>query len=199
MKTLSFKKLALNAPALLVLCCALTAAAQPAYALDIAGSPLQLNGAGVRHLAGSGLYTASLYLDKKLATPADILGNPGAKQLRVVMLRDASAAEMGDLLARGMVANASDDELSRLVPALFSLGEMFGDQKKLLAGDSFQIDWQPGKAMVISIYPGAPAGQGATRVQSFSQPELFGVMLRLWLGATPADPGLKNALLGQAA
>jgi hypothetical protein len=75
---------------------------------------------------------------------------------------------------------------------------MFGDQKKLTAGDSFQIDWQPGKAMVISIYPGVAAGQGATRVQSFSQPELFGVMLRLWLGATPADPGLKNALLGQA-
>lgn len=198
MKTPSFKKLVLNAPALLVLCCALTAAALPAYALDTAASPLQLNGAGVRHLAGSGLYTASLYLDKKLATPADILGNPGAKQVRVVMLRDASAAEMGDLLARGMVANASDDELSRLVPALFSLGEMFGDQKKLVAGDSFQIDWQPGKGTTISIHPGAPVGQGATRVQSFSQPELFGVMLRLWLGTTPADPSLKNALLGQA-
>jgi Chalcone isomerase-like len=198
MKTPSLKKLALNSPSLLVLCCLLTAAALPARALDITGSPLQLNGSGVRHLAGSGLYRASLYLDKKLAAPADIFGNPGAKQLRVVMLRDASAAEMGDLLARGMVANASDDELSRLVPALFSIGEMFGDQKKLLAGDSFLIDWQPGKAMVISIYSGATAGQGTARVQSFTQPELFGVMLRLWLGATPADPGLKNALLGQA-
>ena len=197
MKTPSFKKLALNAPALLVLCCALTAAALPAYALDVTATPLQLNGTGVRHQAGSGLYMASLYLDKKLATPADILGSPGAKQLRVVMLRDASAAEMGDLLARGMVANASDDELSRLVPALFSLGEMFGDQKKLLAGDSFHIDWQPGQGTTISIYPGATAERGATRVQSFSQPELFGVMLRMWLGATPADPDLKKSLLGQ--
>ena len=112
MKTPSFKKLALKSPALLVLCCAL-ATALPARALDTAGAPLQLNGTGVRQQAGRDLYTASLYLDKKLATPADILGNPGAKQLRVVMLRDASAAEMGDLLARGVVANASDEELSR--------------------------------------------------------------------------------------
>ena len=201
MKTPSFKKLTLNAPALLVLCCALATAALPARALDAAGTPLQLNGTGVRQEAGGGLYTASLYLDKKLATPADILGNPGAKQLRVVMLRDVSASEMGDLLARGMVANASDEELSRLVPALFSLGEMLGDQKKLAAGDSFQIDWQPdpgiATTMIIRIYSGASAGQGATMVQSFSQPELSGVMLRLWLGATPADPGLKKALLGQ--
>ena len=198
MKTPSFKKLALNTPVLLVLCCVLAAAALPARALDIQASPLQLNGGGVRQQAGSDLYTASLYLDKKLATAADILGNPGAKQLRVVMLRDVSAAEMGDLLARGMVANASDDELHRLVPALFSLGEMFGEQKKLVAGDSFHIDWQPGKDMSIRIYSGARAGQGAPTVQSFSHSELPGVMLRLWLGATPADQNLKNALLGQA-
>ena len=198
MKTSSFKKLALNTPVLLVLCCVLTAAALPARALDMQASPLHLNGTGVRQQAGSDLYTASLYLDKNPATAADILGKPGAKQLRVVMLRDVSAAEMGDLLARGMVANASDDELSRLVPALFRLGEMFGDQKKLVAGDSFQIDWQPGKDMLIRIYSGVKAGQSPVMEQSFSQPELSGAMLRLWLGANPADPGLRKALLGQA-
>ncbi len=202
MKTPSFKKFALNTPVLLVLCCALTATALPARALDLQASPLQLNGAGVRQQAGRDLYAASLYLDKKLATAADILGNPGAKQLRVVMLRDVSAAEMGDLLARGMVANASDDELSRLVPALFRLGEMLGDQKKLVAGDRFQIDWQPGQdmdmVMVIRIYSGGKAGQSPVMEQSFGQPELSGAMLRLWLGATPADPSLRKALLGQA-
>lgn len=198
MKTTSFKKLALNTPALLVLCGVLATAALPAFAFDAKVVPLQLNGSGVRQQAGAALYTASLYLDKKLAIPADILGNPGAKQLRVVMLRDASAAEMGDLLARGMVANASDDELHRLVPALFSLGEMFGEQKKLAAGDSFHIDWQSGQDMTIRIYSGASPGQAANMVQSFRQSELPGVMLRLWLGAAPADQNLKNALLGQA-
>ena len=201
MKTPSFKKLALNTPALLALCCALATLALPVHALDVAGT-LHLNGTGVRQQAGRDLYTASLYLDKKLATTADILDNPGAKQLRVVMLRDVSAAEMGDLLARGMVANASDDELARLVPALFRLGEMFGDQKKLVAGDSFQIDWQPGQnvmtTLTVRIYSGAKAGQSPIMEQSFSQLGLSDAMLRLWLGATPADPDLRKALLGQA-
>ena len=58
----------------------------------------------------------------------------------VVMLRDVSAAEMGDLLARDMVANASDDELSRLAPALFRLGEMFGDH------DHSNLQWRKGRA-----------------------------------------------------
>ena len=75
---------------------------------------------------------------------------------------------------------------------------MFGDQKKLVAGDSFQIDWQPGKDMLIRIYSGVKAGQSPVMEQSFSQPELSGAMLRLWLGANPADPGLRKALLGQA-
>ena len=198
MKTPSFKILALNSPVWLVLCCALTATALPVRAQDLTGAPLQLNGTGVRHQTDGELYKASLYLDKKLTSPADVLSSPGAKQLRVVMLRDASAIEMGDLLARGIAANASDDELSRLVSTLFSLGEMFGHQKKLLAGDSLQIDWQPGKGTTIRVYSGTPAGQNATMVQSFSQPDLFGVMLRVWLGAAPVYQNLKKSLLGQA-
>ena len=52
--------------------------------------------------------------------------------------------------------------------------------------------------MTIRIYSGVKAGQSAIMEQSFSQSELSGAMLRLWLGANPADPGLRKALLGQA-
>ncbi len=190
MKTPSFKKPALNFLALLSLSFALAAVAAPVQA-----QTLQLNGSGIRHHASGPLYSAGLYLDKKLATAAEVMGSQGARQLRVVMLRDVSAAEMGDLLAKGMVANASDDELSRLIPVLFSLGEIFGDQKKLQAGDSFQIESQPGAATTISIQAKAK-GEAVRHV--FEQPGLFGVLLRLWLGDKPADDGLKSALLGKA-
>lgn len=194
MKTFSFAALALS--------CALFAAI-PAHASEKTGAAwqpalqagaatLQLNGAGVRKQGVGDLYTAGLYLDQKLATTDAVLGNTGAKQLRVVMLRGVSAAEMGDLLARGMVANASDEELSRLAPMLFRLGEILGGQKRLAAGDSFQIDWQPGLGTAIRI-------NGQLQGEAFSEPEAFGVMLRLWLGPQPADDALKNALLGRAA
>lgn len=185
----------------LVLSCALFAFG-PAHAADPVGAwqptletavgTLQLNGAGLRMQGANGLYTAGLYLEHKQGTPEAVLGYTGAKQLKVVMLHEASAAEMGELLAGAMVANASDEELLRLAPVLFHLGEMFGEQKKLAAGDSFQIDWQPGLGTVISVN-GLPQGE------RFSQPELFNVMLRMWLGKQPADGALKNALLGQAA
>ena len=192
MKTFSFSTL--------VLSCALFAFG-PAHAADLVGAwqptlqtaagTLELNGAGMRFQGKDGLYTAGLYLEHKQGTPEAVLGCTGAKQLKVVMLREASAGQMGELLAAAMVANASDEELLQLAPVLFRLGEMFGEQKKLAAGDSFQIEWQPGLGTAISVN-GRPQGE------RFSQPELFNAMLRMWLGKRPADGTLKNALLGQA-
>lgn len=192
MKTSSFTTL--------VLSCALSAFG-PAHAVDLVGAwqptlqtasgTLQLNGAGMRRQGANGLYTAGLYLEHKQGTPEAVLGDTGARQLKVVMLREASASEMGELLAGAMVANASDEELVQLAPVLFRLGEMFGEQKKLSAGHSFQIDWQPGLGTAISVN-GRPQGE------RFSQPALFNAMLRMWLGPQPADGALKNALLGQA-
>ncbi len=189
MTTSFFKKSTLNFLTLLSLSFALTAAGA-----SVQAQTLQLNGTGIRYQASGPLYSAGLYLDKKLATTAEVLGSQGAKQLRFVMLRDASAAEMGDLLASGVVANASDDELSKLIPALFSLGKIFGEQKRLLAGDSFQIELQPAASTTISIQTKAQ-GEGVKHV--FAQPELFGILLRIWLGNQPADDGLKRALLGK--
>jgi hypothetical protein len=199
MKTLSFTTLALSCslPFLFGAAPLHAAGAETPGALwqptlQAGSATLQLNGAGVRRQGAGSFYAAGLYLDQKLATAEAVLGHAGAKQLRVVMLRATSAAEMGELLARGVVANASDEELSRLAPMLFRLGEILGSQQQLAAGDSFQIDWQPGLGTAIRI-------NGQLRGEPFREPEAFGVMLRLWLGPQPADGTLKNALLGRAA
>ncbi len=195
MKTSSFKKSALNSLAMLPVLVLSSAITLGTASVD--AQTLQLNGNGIRYQSAAPLYSAGLYLDKKLATTAEVMNNGGPKQLRVVMLRDVSADEMGDLLASGMVANASNDELSRLIPALFSLGELLGEQKKLAAGDSFQIESDPdGKTGITSISIKTQS-QSQPVKRSFAQPELFAVMLRMWLGHHPADKSLKNALLGQ--
>lgn len=87
MTTSSFKKSALNFLTLLTLSLALTAAS-----VAVQAQTLQLNGSGIRYQASSPLYSAGLYLDKKLNTTAEVMASQGAKQLRVVMFRDASAA-----------------------------------------------------------------------------------------------------------
>lgn len=189
MTSSSFKKSTLNFLTCLALPFALMAAGVSAQA-----QTLQLNGTGIRYQASGPLYSAGLYLDKKLTTAAQVMASQGAKQLRVVMLRDASAAEMGDLLASGIVANASDDELNKLIPTLFSLGKILGEQKKLLAGDTFEFELQPAALSTITIQVKA---SGQSVKHEFAQSDLFGILLRIWLGNQPADEGLKSALLGK--
>lgn len=192
MNTSSFTKLALNASAVM----AFAVAALPAVAQEAAVSvrptaTLQLNGAGIRSDAERGLYAAALYLENRQSTPQAVLSHPGAKQLRFMMLRDISAADMGDLLARAMQSSASDEQLWKLAPALFRLGTVFGEQKKLHAGDTFEITSLPGKGTSISI-------NGRLQDATFEEPGLFEALLGIWLGPRPADLLLKSSLLGGA-
>ena len=70
------------------------------------------------------------------------------------------------------------------------MSQMFSDQKKLKAGDSFTIDWVPGTGTVITV-SGVPQGE-PIKEQAF-----FNALLRIWLGPSPADWKLKDALLGK--
>jgi hypothetical protein len=165
------------------------------HASTQAGSKsLQLNGAGVRIQANDNLYSVGLYLEKKTSTVPGVLANDGLKRLRVVMLRDISAKKLLDLLTSGLMANATDDDLEKLVPEISKVSVMISDQGKLMAGDTFQIDSDPIYGTTISL---RGKGRGMPASQTFIRPELFNVMIEIWLGQRPVDAGLKNALLGQ--
>jgi hypothetical protein len=160
-------------------------------ALDLKGSKLQLNGAGVRYKAVFKVYTAGLYLGKKASTTEDVLAAPGAKRITITMLRDIDANELGKLFTRGVEDNSPKSEMLQLIPGLVRMGQMFADQKQLKAGDTFTVDWLPGTGTVISV-KGAPQGD-PIKEQAF-----FNALMRIWLGPNPADWKLKDALLGKS-
>ena len=160
--------------------------------LDVHGSRLVLNGAGVRYKAVFKVYAAGLYLSKKAATAEEVLAGAGSKSLQITMLRDIDSNELGKLFTRGVQDNASRTEMSKLIPGLIKMGQIFSDQKKLLAGDTFTIDWVPGIGTVISV-------KGVIQGEPFKEPEFFNALIRIWLGPNPADWKLKDALLGKAA
>jgi hypothetical protein len=159
-------------------------------ALDLKGSKLQLNGAGVRYKAVFKVYTAGLYLGKKASTTEDVLAAPGAKRMTITMLRDIDANELGKLFTRGVEDNSPKSEMLQLIPGLVRMGQMFADQKQLKAGDTFTVDWLPGTGTMISV-KGAPQGD-PIKEQAF-----FNALMRIWLGPNPADWKLKDALLGK--
>jgi hypothetical protein len=159
-------------------------------AIDLKGSKLQLNGAGVRYKAVFKVYTAGLYLGKKVDSPEEVLAAPGAKRMAITMLRDIDANELGKLFTRGVEDNSPKGEMSQLIPGLLRMSQVFSEQKQLKTGDSFTIDWLPGTGTVISVR-GVPQGD-PIKEQAF-----FNALVRIWLGPNPADWKLKDALLGK--
>lgn len=159
-------------------------------ALDLHGSKLQLNGAGIRYKAIFKVYTAGLYLSKKAGTPEEVLAAPGAKRISITMLRDIDSNELGKLFTRGVEDNSPKAEMSQLIPGLLRMSQIFSDQKQLKTGDTFTVDWVPSSGTVISV-KGVPQGE-PIKEQAF-----FNSLVRIWLGPSPADWKLKDALLGK--
>ena len=159
---------------------------------QVAASTLQLNGAGVRYKFVIKVYTAGLYLTAKANTLEAVIATPGPKRMHVVMLRDIDANELGRLFTRGMQDNSPREEFSKSIPGTLRMAEIFSAKKKLVAGDNFSVDWVPGVGTTVLV-------NGMAQGEPVKEPEFFTALVRIWLGNSPADTGLKDALLGLGA
>ncbi len=160
--------------------------------IDVRGTKLVLNGAGVRYRAVFKVYVGALYVGKKVATPEEFYAATGPKRMHVTMLRDIDSNELGKAFTKGFEDNAPKGEMSKLIPGLIRMGQVFSDQKKLVTGDTFAMDWVPGTGTIITV-------KGKAQGEPFKEPEFFNALMRIWLGNNPADWKLKDALLGKAA
>jgi hypothetical protein len=159
--------------------------------ISLGGSTLQLNGAGIRYRFVVKVYTAGLYMQGKATTPEQALAATGPRRIQVHMLREIDANELGRLLTRGMQDNAPRGEFSKFIPGMLKMAELFSARKRLRAGESFSIDFIPGRGTQVLI-------NGKPESEVITEPEFFNALLRIWIGDKPADDGLKDALLGKA-
>lgn len=157
---------------------------------EVAGQKLVLNGAGIRYKAIFKVYTAGLYLTARSSTPDGVLANAGPKRLYIQMLRDIDGEELGKLFTKGMEQNATPAEFATAINGVLRMSEIFVQKKKLNTGESFGVDFIPGTGTVVFVngkpMPGEP----------IKEPAFFNLLLKIWLGKSPADNGLKTALLG---
>lgn len=160
-------------------------------AVDLQGNKLQLNGAGVRYRAVFKVYAAGLYLSKKAGTAEEVFAAPGPKRLSITLLREVDANDLGKAFTKGFEENSPKAEMSKLIPGLIKMGQIFSDQKKMVAGENFTIDWVPGIGTIITV-------KGKQQGEAFKEPEFYAALMRIWLGPNPADFKLKDALLGKA-
>lgn len=155
----------------------------------VAGVPLQLNGAGTRYKGPFKVYVGDLYTAKKVSSIEELVAAPGPKRLTMTFLREIEAGPFGKLLTRGVEDNNSKAEMSKLVPGLIRMGEIFTVNKVLIPGDVITLDWIPGTGMVVTA-------KGKVQGEPFKEPEFFKAIMSIWFGPVPADHTLKDAMLG---
>lgn len=155
----------------------------------VGGATLQLNGAGTRYKGPFKVYVGDLYTSKKVSSLEELIAAPGPKRLSMTMLREVEAGPFGKLLTRGVEDNTSKPEMSKLVPGLIRMGDIFTVNKVLLVGDVITLDWIPGTGMVVTA-------KGEVQGEPFKEPEFYKAMMSIWFGSSPADYMLKDAMLG---
>lgn len=157
--------------------------------LDLAGQKLQLNGAGIRYKFIVKVYAAGLYLGSKASTPEAVLAAPGVKRIQIVALRDIDGNDLGRLFTKGIEQNTTRQEFMKSINGVLKIAELFASKKELMKGESFSVDYVPGIGSTVML-------NGKAQGEAIKEPEFFSALMHIWLGKSPADDQLKDALLG---
>jgi hypothetical protein len=158
--------------------------------LQVQGTSLQLNGTGTRYKAIFKVYDMALYAPRKASSVEELLAQTGAKRLQFTALRDLSTTDLGRLFIKGMSENSSKELMQKHTVSTGRLIDIFSTRSRLMSGDTFAMEFVPGKGTqfyLLNKPQGDPVGDA----------EFFSMILKIWLGPSPADPLLKDALLGQ--
>lgn len=157
--------------------------------VTVSGTKLQLNGAGIRYKGPFKVYVGDLYTTRRVSSLDDLIAAPGPKRLSMTFLRDINSAEFGKLLTRGMEDNVSKQELYKIIPGMFKMGDIFAANKSFAPGDVCSLEWDPAKG--LSVY-----AKGKLQAEPFKDPAFYRALMSIWFGNTPADWKLKDELLG---
>ena len=167
-----------------------------AFALDVAGvnvaptvsvheKTLTLNGSGIRKKLFFKVYVGSLYTERKVTTPAQLLADPGEKLLRMnFVYKKVEKKTIVEAFAEGLENNSPG--VARSAEAKAFLSWFTAD---FVAGDTVDISLSP-DGTVAASHNGKALG-------SVRSPALVQGVLLIWFGEKPADGDLKKGMLGQ--
>jgi len=167
-----------------------------AFALEVAGvnvaptvsvgqKTLSLNGAGIRKAyVFVKVYVGSLYTERKVTTPAQLLADPGDKLIRMSFVMKKVEKEK--------IVGAFSEGFSNNSPAVSGTA----DAKAFLSW--FTSDFMEGDTVDVSVTADGTvsAMHNGKALGTVRNPALARAILLLWFGEKPADEGLKKGMLG---
>ena len=153
------------------------------------GTELVLNGAGLRSRFRFEIYVIGIYLPERQRTDQAVLAHPGAKRIRIVMLRDVSAKQMTEALVGVMQKNNPPAELAAAQSGIEEFRATLLALARVPTGTVFDIDYAPRVGTRLAV-------DGIPRSAPIAGEAFYRAVLRIWIGDKPEQPGLKDALLG---
>ncbi|MGA7748931.1 MAG: chalcone isomerase family protein [Gallionella sp.] len=159
-----------------------------ADSIHLGSHDLVLNGAGLRTKFFFKVYVAALYLGEKTHVAEVALNQSGEKRVALYIKRELSDEQMLHSFNEVMAANHTAAEMQAMEPQLKELTEIFHAVKSVREGDVVFLDYLPDSGTKI-IVNGVPRGNIAGAV--FNR-----ALFKIWLGDRPAQPNLKQKMLG---
>jgi Chalcone isomerase-like len=167
-----------------------------AFALDVSGvnvaptvsshqKTLTLNGAGIRKKLFIKVYAGSLYTERKVTTPAQLLADPGEKLIRMIfVMKKVEKEKIVESFSEGLSNNSPIVRWSANAKAFLSWFT-----SDFVAGDTVDIS--------ISTDGTVSATHNGKVLGTLRDPAVAQAVLLIWFGEKPADGGLKKGMLGQ--
>jgi hypothetical protein len=156
--------------------------------MEVAGQPLLLNGAALRSFLVFKVDIATLYLAAKQTTLDGVVKQPGAKRIRLIMLRDLSAYELQKHFMADFRAASVHTEWVTMIPEVDALRSWF-NQVRVKKGDVLTLDWVP-KVGLTATHNGKTISEAP-----IGNELVFNIILRVFVGSK-ADPAARAKLLG---
>ena len=153
----------------------------------VAGTPLVLNGAGLRTKLMLKIYVVALYVPARTTSADAVINSKQPRLARLVMKRGLGAGTVWDAFDEGIQANSSPAELAAIASELAQIEKLFNDLGEVKEGDVIDIEFLPGGSTAVK-YQGQAKG-------TIASAGLQRALLKIWLGEDPVQSDLKASLL----
>ena len=157
--------------------------------VQVGGTELLLNGAGIRTKFLFDIYVCALYLPGKLKNTAEVLAAKGAKRVAMTIVYDeVTAQQFTESLVKRLAENHSASELAQLQARMDKLVAIMALEKVVKKGTAITLDYLPDSGTQLTI-------NGQAKGAVMPGEDFYQALLRGWIGEHPVDNALKKALL----
>jgi hypothetical protein len=159
---------------------------------SVAGTPLQLNGVGLRAAFIYKIYVAGLYLPAKAATGAAVFAEAGPKRVQVRMLMDGPSDEFAKAFTGGITKRTPADQVAAMRDRIDAFDRTLRSVGNVRKGDVVNLDYVPAVGLTMTLN-GKPCGAPVPGA------DLYAALLNIFVGDRPVDAKMKAGMLGAAA